>query len=49
MNDNSAQPLFEVKRSEDEIFIPAIDEFIREVNRETKEVIVETPEGLLDL
>ena len=49
VNDNSAQPLFEVKRLEDEIFIPAIDEFIREVNRETKEVIVETPEGLLDL
>lgn len=49
VNDNSAQPLFEVERGESELFVPAIDEFIIEVNRKKKEIVVETPEGLLDL
>ncbi len=49
INDSTAQALFEVDRDGIEILIPMNDEFIVEVNRETKTIIVETPEGLIDL
>ncbi|MCB0461363.1 MAG: ribosome maturation factor RimM [Flavobacteriaceae bacterium] len=49
VNDSTAQALFEVDRDGTEILIPMNDEFIVEVNRETKTIIVETPEGLIDL
>jgi 16S rRNA processing protein RimM len=32
-----------------EIFIPMIDDFIKKVDRENKELHVETPEGLIEL
>jgi 16S rRNA processing protein RimM len=48
INDTSAQPLFEIKRGEKEIFIPLIDAFIKKVDRKNKEIQVETPEGLID-
>lgn len=49
INDTAAQPLFEIERDEKEIFIPLIDDFIKKVDRENKEIQVETPEGLIDL
>ncbi|MCK0179659.1 ribosome maturation factor RimM [Flavobacteriaceae bacterium S0862] len=49
INDSTAQALFEVDRYGIEILIPMNDEFIVEVNRETKTILVETPEGLIDL
>ena len=49
INDSTAQALFEVDRDGIEILIPMNDEFIIEVNRETKTILVETPEGLIDL
>ena len=49
INDSTAQALFEVDRNGIEILIPMNDEFIVEVNRETKTILVETPEGLIDL
>ena len=49
INDSTAQALFEVDRDGIEILIPMNDEFIVEVNRETKTILVETPEGLIDL
>ena len=49
VNDSSAQPLFEVDSNGTEIFIPMIDHFIKKVDRENKLIIVETPEGLIDL
>ena len=49
INDNTAQALFEIDRDGTEILIPLNDEFISEVNRENKQVIVSTPEGLIDL
>ncbi len=49
VNDSSAQPLFEVDSNGVEIFIPMIDHFIKKVDRENNKIIVETPEGLLDL
>ena len=49
INDSTAQSLFEVDRNGVEIFIPMNDEFIVKVNREEKTILVETPEGLIDL
>ena len=49
VNDSSAQPLFEVNSNGTKIFIPMIDDFIRKVDRDNNKIIVETPEGLIDL
>ena len=49
INDTSAQPLFEIKANEKEVFIPMIDEFIKKVDRANKKILVQTPEGLIDL
>ena len=49
VNDSSAQPLFEINANGTEIFIPMIDEFIKKVDRDNNQIIVETPEGLIDL
>lgn len=49
INDKAAQPLFEIDREGKEIFIPMIDDFIKKVDRDTKTVLVETPEGLIEL
>ena len=49
INDKAAQPLFEIDRKGKEIFIPMIDDFIKEVDRNNKQIHVETPEGLIDL
>ncbi|WP_203256023.1 ribosome maturation factor RimM [Hyunsoonleella ulvae] len=49
INDTTAQALFEIDRNGTEILIPMNDEFILKVNREHKTILVETPEGLIDL
>lgn len=49
INEKTAQPLFEVDREGVDIFIPMIDNFIKKIDRENSKVIVETPEGLIDL
>jgi len=49
VNDKTAQPLFEVDKEGTEIFIPMIDHFIKKIDRENSKVIVETPEGLIDI
>ncbi|WP_234859550.1 ribosome maturation factor RimM [Aquimarina aquimarini] len=49
INDSTAQALFEVDREGVEILIPMNDEFIEKIDRKSKEVIVHTPEGLIDL
>ncbi len=49
INDKAAQPLFEIKKGENEIFIPMIDDFIKKIDRENKQIIIETPAGLIDL
>lgn len=49
INDSAAQPLFEIDREGSEVFIPMIDDFIKKVDRKNKTIIVETPEGLIDL
>ncbi|GAA4273009.1 ribosome maturation factor RimM [Aquimarina gracilis] len=49
INDSTAQALFEIDREGIEILIPMNDEFIDKIDREAKQVIVNTPEGLIDL
>ena len=49
INDKAAQPLFEIDREGKTIFIPMIDDFIKKIDRENKQIHVKTPEGLIDL
>ncbi|WP_408048655.1 ribosome maturation factor RimM [Tenacibaculum halocynthiae] len=49
INDTSAQPLFEIDRDGNEVFIPMIDDFIKKIDRDNKIIEVTTPEGLIDL
>ena len=49
INDSTSQALFEIDRNGIEILIPMNDEFIKKVDRENKIILVETPEGLIDL
>lgn len=49
VNDNTAQALFKVDRDGIEILIPINDELIKKVDRKNKNILVETPEGLIDL
>ena len=45
----TSQALFEIDRDGTEILIPLNDEFIQKVDRVSKKIVVETPEGLIDL
>ena len=49
INDSSSQALFEIKDGYTEILLPVVDEFIVEVNRKERKIIVEFPAGLLDI
>jgi len=49
INDSTAQPLFEIQYGDAEILIPMIDDFIKKVDRENKTIVVETPEGLIEM
>jgi 16S rRNA processing protein RimM len=49
INDNTSQALFEVDREGVELLIPMNDEFIKKIDRDSKTITVETPEGLIDL
>jgi 16S rRNA processing protein RimM len=49
VNENQMQPLFEIEYKEAIILVPVIDDFIVEVNRKDKKLVLNTPEGLIDL
>ena len=49
INDTGAQELFVIDRDGTEILIPVNDEFIKKVDRDKKQILVKTPEGLIDL
>jgi len=49
INDSTAQDLFIVNGEEGEILIPMVDDFIKKIDRKKKQVLVETPEGLIDM
>jgi 16S rRNA processing protein RimM len=41
--------LFQVEGPKGELLIPAQEDFIQDINHEKREILVELPEGLLDL
>lgn len=49
INDTTAQPLFEVTKDGAEILIPMIDHFLVKVDRENKKIIMDLPEGLIEM
>ncbi|TDU43122.1 16S rRNA processing protein RimM [Gelidibacter sediminis] len=49
VNDTTAQALFEIDRDGIEILIPLNDAFIKNVDKQNKLIVVDTPEGLIDL
>ncbi len=49
VNDRTAQPLFEINANGTDVFIPMIDDFILNVDREKKSILIKTPDGLIDL
>ncbi len=49
INDSSAQPLFEVLNGDTEILIPMIDHFLVKIDRENKKVMMDLPEGLIEM
>lgn len=49
INATGAQELFVIDGHGVEILIPVNDEFIKKVDRDQKQIIVNTPEGLIDL
>jgi len=49
INDKTAQVLFVVDKGDSEILIPMIDEFMKKIDRINKKIIIETPEGLIEM
>lgn len=49
INDSASQVLFEVLKGDKQLLIPLSDDIIKEVNRSSKTIEVQTPEGLVDL
>jgi len=49
VNDSTAQHLFEIEFQGKEILVPINDEIIKKVDRDSKILHLETPEGLIDL
>jgi 16S rRNA processing protein RimM len=49
INDSTAQPLFEVVNGDVEILIPMIDQFLVKIDRENKKVVMDLPEGLVEM
>jgi 16S rRNA processing protein RimM len=49
INDSTAQTLFEVLNGDVEILIPMIDHFLVKIDRENKKVLMDLPEGLIEM
>ena len=49
INDSSAQPLFEVVNGTVEILVPMIDQFLVKIDRENKKVVMDLPEGFVEM
>ncbi len=49
VNDATSQALFEIDRDGKEILIPINDIFIKKVDRESKNILLDVPEGLIEL
>ena len=49
INDTTAQPLFEVENGAVQLLIPMIDQFLVKVDRPNKKVLMDLPEGLIEM
>lgn len=49
VNDTTAQAIFEIDREGNQVLIPMIDDFIKKVDRDKKEIHLEVPDGLIEL
>jgi len=49
VNDSTAQALFEVQKGDKQVLIPMNDEFMVSLDRNKKEIVVQTPSGLIEL
>lgn len=49
MNDTTAQPLFEVLNGDVEMLIPMVDHFLLKIDRENKKVMMDLPDGLIEM
>ena len=49
INDTTAQPLFEVLNGDIKILVPMIDHFLVKIDRDNKKVIMDLPEGLVEM
>jgi len=49
INDASAQALFEIEIDGKEVLVPIVDDWILEVDRQNKALLVQIPEGLIEL
>jgi len=47
--DQTEQPLIQILKGKTEILIPLTDEFILETDKKKKQIIIEIPEGLINL
>ena len=49
INDTTAQAIFEIDRQGNQVLIPLIDEFIKNLDKPKKTLHLEVPDGLIDL
>lgn len=49
VNDSAAQALFEIERDGKQILIPVNDDFIKKVDKKNKVLLLDTPEGLIEM
>jgi 16S rRNA processing protein RimM len=49
INENRAQPLFEIEKDGKEILIPVNDDFISKLDKKNKTIFFDTPPGLLEI
>jgi 16S rRNA processing protein RimM len=49
VNDTTAQPLFEVLNGDVEMLIPMVDHFLLKIDRENKKVMMDLPDGLIEM
>ena len=47
--DYTHQAIMKINADENEILIPIVDDFIKNVNRDSKTIEIETPQGLIEL
>ena len=49
VNDSASQALFEIDRNGKQVLIPVNDDFIEKVDKKNKVLLLNTPEGLIDI